>query len=225
MADKPHYHGHRQRLKERLTQDSSQLADYELLELLLAHVIPRRDTKPLAKELLSRYETLRGVLLARPEELSDVKGLGPSAEIFFTLFKEIRARVEEEPARKREILSHPSKAAHMAMSRLGHLSTEEFWVVLVDAKNRLIGWERITSGTVNETAVYPRELIAKALQRKAASCIMVHNHPGGDPRPSRLDDELTERMQRACHEVGVRLLDHIIVTDDDYYSYQMQGQL
>lgn len=225
MADTPHYHGHRQRLKERLAQDATQLPDYELLELLLAYVIPRRDTKPMAKELIARFETLGGVLLARPGELSDIKGLGPSAENFFTLFKEIRARVAEAPVRNRETLSHPSKAAHMAMSRLGHLSTEEFWVVLVDTKNRLIGWERISTGTVNETAVYPRELIAKALQRKAASCIMVHNHPGGDPRPSRLDDELTERMQRACNEVGVRLLDHIIVTDDDYYSYQMQGQL
>ncbi|TVM15366.1 hypothetical protein DPQ33_15500 [Oceanidesulfovibrio indonesiensis] len=225
MADKPHYHGHRQRLKERLRQAPSQLADYEILELLLAYVIPRRDTKPMAKELLNRYGSLRGVLLARPEELSDVKGLGPSAEVFFALFKEVRARVEESQVRAREVLSHPAHAAQMAMSRLGHLSIEEFWVVLVDTKNRLIGWERISTGTVNETAVYPRELIGKVLERKAASCIIVHNHPGGDPRPSGLDNELTERLKRACDEVGIKLLDHIIVTDDDYFSYQMQGRL
>jgi DNA repair protein RadC len=116
-------------------------------------------------------------------------------------------------------------AAQMAMSRLGHLSTEEFWVVLVDSKNRIIGWDRISAGTVNETAVYPREIIAKVLERKAVSCIMVHNHPGGDPQPSGMDAELTSRMKRACDEVGIRLLDHIIVTDDDYFSFKMQGRL
>ncbi|MFW5734868.1 MAG: RadC family protein [Oceanidesulfovibrio sp.] len=225
MADKPHYHGHRQRLKERLCQDPTRLADYEILELLLAFTIPRRDTKPMAKELIDRCGSLRGVMLARPEELSEVKGLGPSAETFFTLFKEVRARVEEDTARSREILSHPANAARMAMCRLGHLSVEEFWMALVDTKNRLIGWERVTTGTVNETAVYPRELIAKALGRKAASFIIVHNHPGGDPKPSGMDDLLTERVKRACDEVGIRLLDHIIVTEDDYYSYQMQGAL
>lgn len=225
MTDSPHYIGHRKRLKERLRKDPKQLADYELLEALLTFVIPRRDTKPLAKELMQRFGSIRDVLKARPEELRKVKGLGEAAETLWTTLAELRARYEETPVTRRQVLSRPSAVAEMAISRLGANPSEEFWIALVDNKNRLIAWERVSRGTVNQAAVYPREVLALALERKAGGIIMVHNHPGGDVTPSQPDIDLTQRISRAAKDLDIRVLDHLIVTENNYYSFQAHGLL
>jgi DNA repair protein RadC len=225
MSKRPHYHGHRERLRARLRSDPKLLADYEILELVLAYAIPRRDTKPLAKELLARYSTLRGVFLARPEELRKVEGFGPALEAFWVLLREVRARYDEAPLRERVVLDSPRVVADLAMARLGPAVSEEFWLALVDNKNRLMAWERVSQGTVDQAPVYPREVLGKALEHKASGIIMVHNHPGGDPRPSSQDVELTRRISRVARDLGVRLLDHLIVTENDYFSFQSQGML
>ncbi len=111
------------------------------------------------------------------------------------------------------------------MARLGSLEDEEFWVALVDNKNRLVGWEQVSRGTVDQTAVYPREVLALALLRKASGMILVHNHPGSDPKPSRQDVELTKRIVTAAREVEVRILDHLVVTEKSYFSFQSEGML
>ena len=221
----PHYHGHRRRLKDRLAENPRGLAEYEVLELLLSYANPRRDNKPLAKALLARFGSLRGVFSARIAELLTVEGFGEGYARFWLLWREFWARINEDPVRERVVLSSPDIVARMAMARLGSLEDEEFWVALVDNKNRLVGWEQVSKGTVDQTAVYPREVLALALVRKASGVILVHNHPGNDPKPSRQDVELTQRIVIAAREVEVRVLDHLVVTEKSYFSFQSEGML
>lgn len=218
MDEKPHYHGHRLRLKERLRADALQLRDYELLELLLGTVLLRRDTKPLAKELLARFGSIRGILDARPAERQKIKGLGIALDDFFLLLREVMARYNEAPARERLILCNPKVVGEMARARLAGCSHEEVWVALLDNQNRLLAWERASQGTVNTSVIYPREILTLTLQHKASSIILVHNHPGGNSAPSMPDIEITRQLAKAAQSIGLRLLDHVIVTDEDCYS-------
>lgn len=201
------------------------MADYEILELLLGQVVARRDMKPLAKELLARYKSIRGVLSASVEELRTIEGFGPALEAHWVLLRELRARFEESALVERPALNSPQAVADLAIARLGGSKAEEFWIALVDNKNRLIGWERLSQGTVDQTAVYPREVLALALERKASGIIMVHNHPGGDPKPSKQDIALTKRIVRTAQELSIRMLDHLVVTENDYFSFQSQALL
>jgi len=222
---KPHYHGHRERLRERLQRDSRQLADYEVLELLLGYVIRRGDTKPLAKEMLARHKTLQGVFLADPAEFRTIEGFGPASEEFWLLWRELWARMHESPVAERVVIQSPQDVAELAKARLGPNRREEFWVAMVDNKNRLLAWEPISRGTVDQTIVFPREVFTRALELKASGVVLVHNHPGGDPRPSSQDVELTRRMVRAATDLGLRVLDHLVVTDRTFYSFQQEGML
>lgn len=221
----PHYHGHRERLRERLRRDARQLADYEILELLLGYVIRRGDTKPLAKELLSRRKTLRELFLADPSELRQIEGFGPASEDFVLLVRELWARMHEAPVTQRTVIQSPQDVAELAKARLGPSRREEFWVAMVDNKNRLLAWERLGQGTVDQAAVFPREIFGRALELKASGLVLVHNHPGGDPRPSSQDVELTRRMTRIAADLGVRVLDHLVVTDRASFSFQQEGML
>lgn len=225
MSQRPHYHGHRERLRLRLLKDPSHLADYEILELILAQALPRRDTKPLAKELLSRFGTLRSVFSAPEEELLAVEGFGPGLAAFWKLLHEFRARYNEAPVMEREVFNSPRIVAEAAMARLGAETSEEIWLALVDTKNRLIAWERVAKGTVDQAPVYPREVLEPAIRHKASGLVLVHNHPGGDPTPSDQDVHLTQRIKRAAKELGIRLLDHVIVSEDDYFSFQSEDML
>lgn len=201
------------------------MADYELLELLLGYALPRRDTKPLAKELLQRFGSLKGVFTARAEELREIEGFGPGLELFWGVWQEFGARLQEAPLRTRETLCTPEAVADMACSRLGHEPVESFWAAMVDNKNRLISFVQVSQGTVDQAAVYSREVLALALKWQASGIILVHNHPGGDPTPSMQDKDLTYRVQKAAQEVGLRILDHLVVAEDRYYSFQDRGVL
>ncbi len=225
MSNHPHYLGHRKRLKRRLVQSPSLLEDYEILEMLLGYALPRRDTKPLAKELLNRFGSLAAVLTARGEELRSVSGFGPGLETFWVLMREFWARFHDGPLRSREVVDSPDKVALLARARIGFSETEEFWLALVDNKNRLIAFERISLGTVDQAPVYPREILTAAIRHKASGMILVHNHPGGDPGPSREDTGMTERISTVAREMGLRVLDHIIVAENKYYSFQEMGLL
>ncbi|ACS78713.1 RadC family protein [Maridesulfovibrio salexigens] len=225
MKDKPHYYGHRQRLKEKLGKDSTSLADYEILELLLGQVLPRRDTKPLAKELLAEFGGLSGVFRAPEEQLKKFKGIGPGVLIFFTLMREFWTRIAEEPMNGKEAISSPDVVYKAAMARIGNLSKEEFWIALVNNRNKVICWERLSEGTVDKTAVYPREVVALALRHNASGVILTHNHPGGDPSPSPEDTERTMEIAALCQDMEIRLLDHVIVTADRFHSFKEAGYL
>jgi len=214
-----HTDGHRKRLRERMVEASHSLADYEILELLLGHVLLRKDTKPLAKELVQRFGSLRGVLDARMQELTVVSGFGPALEAYWILLREVMARYAESPVRKRTELCTPQAVAQMARVRLAACSYEEFWVAYLDTQNRLIAWELASRGSINAAPFYPRELMARALALKAASLILVHNHPGGSLRPSGADMDLTRTIQAAGEAMGIRLTDHVIVADGGCYSF------
>ncbi|WP_461208494.1 JAB domain-containing protein [Desulfocurvus sp. DL9XJH121] len=225
MDSKKHYQGHRQRLRKRLERSPRDLADYEVLELLLGYVLARQDTKPLAKALLERFGTLGEVFAARPEDLRHVKGFGPSLASFWVLWKETWARLSEAPLCRRCTLDNPQAVAQMAMARLGSMTKEEFWIALVDAKNRLLAWERVSQGTVDKATVYIREVLALALAFDASGLILVHNHPGGGLGPSRDDLELTRRVVAAADTLGIRLLDHLIVAGNAFLSFEAEGLL
>ncbi len=225
MSRSAHYHGHRQRLRDRFSRDSTQLEDYELLELLLTYALPRKDTKPLAKELLANFGSLKGVLVAKPHELKNIKGFGEGLELFWKIWQEFWARLNEQSIKQREIVDSPKKVADLAASRIGYASRESFWLLLVDNKNRLISFNLVSSGTVDQSAIHPRELFGLALEKQASGLVLVHNHPGGDPKPSQQDVEFTRKLQDTAKELELRLLDHVIVAEESYCSLQEDGIL
>lgn len=220
---KKHYHGHRSRLRESLLKNAGGLADYQILELLLAGVLSRQDTKPLAKDLLARFETIRGVFTAERAELRKVPGFGPAMEAYWALLMEWRIRFDESPLKKRLVLSNPEDMAAMAISRLSGLAHEEMWLALLDAGMALIAWERLAKGTVNQAHFYSREIFALALEKKAVNLILAHNHPTGLTHPSRADLENTRTVANAANMLGMKLLDHIIVSGKDYFSFRANG--
>lgn len=216
--------GHRERLRERIKRDPGAVADYEVLELLLGFVLIRKDTKLLAKELIERFKSIRGVLDARPDELMDLKGFGPSLMALWRLMREILARYAAAPVLEREVLASPEAVAQMGRSRIGHLGHEESWLALVDAQNRLISWERLRNGSISSVAIEPRDVLEAALLHKASGIILVHNHPGGNPNPSKADIKITEEIEKLAPHLGLRFLDHVIITSGECYSIG-QGKL
>lgn len=214
----PVHDGHRARLRERLAREPQAVADYEVLELLLGYGLRRKDTKPLAKEMLRRFGSIRGVVDAQPVELLQVPGFGPGLLAFWQVLREVLARRASSPLWQREVLATPEAVAHMARERLVSCPHEESWIALVDAQNRLIAWERLSRGSVSTVTVQPREVLEAALARKASGIILVHNHPGGDAHPSQSDLALTAKLQHIAPHLGLRFLDHVIVTDGDCYS-------
>ena len=205
-------------MRSRLMEAGHTLAEYEVLEILLGYVLLRRDTKPLAKELLAKFGSLRGVLDARSQELAEIPGFGPALEAYWRLLREVMARYAEAPARQRTQLCSPQAVAHMAKIRLANIGHEEFWIAYLDTQNRMLSWELASKGSVETVPLFPREVMARALALKASSVILVHNHPGGSPKPSGADIDLTEKIKAAGAPLGIRLTDHVIVTEADCYS-------
>jgi DNA repair protein RadC len=194
------------------------LADYEVLELFLGYALPRRDTRPLADELLRQFKSIRGVLDARPDELLHVEGFGPGMMVLWQVMRELLARHAVSPLRTREALATPQAVAAMARTRLAGCPHEECWLALVDTKNRLIAWTRLMRGGINAVSIHPRDVLEEALKRKASGIILVHNHPGGSAEPSRPDAALTEELAQLAPRMGLRFLDHVIVTEGECYS-------
>jgi DNA repair protein RadC len=213
-----HQSGHRQRLRDRFEKNQSSLEDYELLEMLLGHVIMRRDTKPLAKDLLIRFKSLRSVMDAPIAELQEIKGFGSSLATFWLLMREIKARYAESQLFDKDILINGQSVANMARQRLVGIAHEELWGAYLDNQNRLISWRKLAEGIGGRIFVHNAVVLAPALELKATGIILVHNHPGGEPQPSQADIELTRSVANAAKMVDVRLLDHVIVTDSDYSS-------
>jgi DNA repair protein RadC len=219
------YKGHRERLRERLVKNSTLLADYEILELLLAQALPRKDTKPLAKNLLSRFGTLRGVLDARSSELTGISGFGPALSCFWILLRESMARYAEAPLRKHEVLASPEAVAAMARQRLAGNAHEEIWAAFVDSQNRLLSWEHARTGSINSSSVYPRDILERAILLKASGFMLVHNHPGGNVSASPADLEATSKLLESARACDIRFIDHIIVSDQGWRSLAQEGLL
>ncbi len=212
-------------MREKLLHYPAALADYEILELLLGYVLLRQDTKPLAKELLKTFGSLHGVFCASAYELSLIKGFGPALKAFFLLLKEVQARRVQPPVKKKLLLSSPDAVGEMAIARIGRSKREEVWIVLLDKQNQLISFEQLSKGTVDRAPLYVREVITLALLKSASGIILAHNHPTGNLTPSAADNAITQKIHLATHSMGIKLLDHLIVTENDYLSFQATGQM
>jgi len=225
-AEEKDYLGHRQRLKKRFLALGAQgLADYEIIELLLTFVIPRKDTKPIAKDLLRAFKSLQGVFEAPIEELVKIPGVGENCAFLVKFFLDAPAFYLKEKIRRREYL-HSAKDVitylQMSMQSLRH---EIFKVIFLNAKNEIIHDETIHEGTLNQSIVYPRKIIEKALKYNASSLIFVHNHPSGHAKPSVQDREITRNLVFAARMMDMDVYDHIIIGHNDYYSFAEEGDI
>jgi len=225
MEDKPDYLGHRKRLRERFRKGGAEgMHDYELLELLLTYAIPRKDVKPMAKDLLKHFRSLSGVLDAGPKELEGVAGIGPISSVLIGLIKEICAAYLAEKMKQKEVLSSPRAVLDFARLKLVGLAHEVFMVIFLNAKNKVLDHQIIHEGTVDRAVIYPRRIVEESLARHAAALILVHNHPSGDFEPSAEDKQLTRSLVEAARTIDLRILDHIIVGKEGYFSF-VEGRL
>jgi DNA repair protein RadC len=219
QAGAPHYHGHRERLRARfLAAGSEAVSDYELLELVLFRAIPRRDVKPLAKELLATFGSFAEVIAAPHGRLREVKGLGEAAITELKVVQAAAHRFTRGAVQQRALLSSWSAVLDYCRSAQGFAEREEFRILFLDKRNRLIADEVQQTGTVDHTPVYPREVVKRALELSATAIILVHNHPSGDPTPSRADIEMTRQIVEVAKPLGVAVHDHIIVGRDGHAS-------
>ncbi|MAM34017.1 MAG: hypothetical protein CMH28_02975 [Micavibrio sp.] len=222
-AEKPHHSGHRDRLRERFIDAPNALPDYELLELLLFLAIPRRDVKPIAKDLIAKFKDLNGVLRASPEELEQVKGISRNTAIALKTVQAAGLRVLRQNVMKQPVLNSWSKLIDYLTASMSEESREHFRLLFLNKKNELIADELQGSGTVDHTPAYPREIMKRALEVGATALIMVHNHPSGDPSPSRADIDLTNAVIAAADTFDIAVHDHIIISRNGYTSFRSEG--
>lgn len=222
----PQYKEHRARIKERFrTQGLEPFRDYEALELLLTYAIAQKDVKPLAKDLLTRFGSFQAVLEAPVEQLTHVHGMGDHAALLIKLFRECGQYYLRETLGKRDIVSSPADLVAYCKSAMAHLGDEQFRVVYLNAKNEIIRDEVVQEGTVDQTAVYPRKIIERALHEKAVALILVHNHPSGNPEPSVHDRNLTSSIVSAAATFDIKVHDHIVIGRSGYRSFREEGML
>ena len=223
-TEKPHYLGHRERLRNKLlTYGGETLADYELLELILMMALPRCDVKPLAKTLLNHFGSFASVMNASPEELMKVKGI---KETTAAAIKTIPAACER--MLKQEIINTPAltsfdKIKDYCFLKLAHKHNERFHILFLNLKYHLIATEEHQHGTINHTPVYPREILSRALALNASAVILVHNHPSGDPKPSEADIKLTDELRKILKVSDIIVYDHIIIGGQGIYSFRQNG--
>ncbi|UGX87205.1 RadC family protein [Phyllobacterium meliloti] len=215
----PHYTGHRERMKERFLKVGHQgLADYEMLEVLLYRSIRQGDTKPLAKALLARFGSLAQVLGAPDHLLQEVKGCGPVVAFDLKLIAAFTHRIIRSDMNQRTVLGSWGKLIDYCTAAMAHEQREQLRILFLDKRNTLIADEVQQVGTIDHTPVYPREVITRALQLSASAIILVHNHPSGDPTPSKADIEMTKTIANIGSQMGIVVHDHIIIGRNGHAS-------
>ena len=225
-AEQPHYIGHRQRLRERFMADAgAAMPDYELLELILFSARPRGDMKPVAKNLIDRFGNFAEVISADPYALQQIDGIGESGVAALKIVQAAALRLSRQRILNRPVIASWRDLLDYCRAAMGFEKIEQFRVLFLDRKNLLIADEVLQKGTVDQTPVYPREVIRRALELHASALIMVHNHPSGDPTPSRADIEITQEVQTAAKALGIALHDHVIIGRDDHASFKALGLL
>ena len=216
---KQHYLGHRDRLKQKFRENGrSALADYELLELILFRSIPRRDTKPLAKDLIEEFGSFAEVVSAPVTRLESVKGIGTATVTDLKLIQAAAAELISGDVRNKPLLGSWKSVLDYCRSVMAFEEVEQFRILFLDKKNHLIRDEVQQTGTIDHTPVYPREILKRALELSATAIILVHNHPSGDPTPSRADVEMTKTIVELVTKVGISVHDHIIIARNGHTS-------
>lgn len=221
--EKPHHLGHRDRLRERFLKSPEALPDYELLELLLFLAIPRRDVKPLAKALITKFKDMNGVLNATPQELQTVSGISEKTAVAIKTIREAGLRVLKLNVLKQPILNSWSRLIDYLSADMAQEKKEHFRLLFLNKKNELIADEIQGSGTVDHTPAYPREIIKRALEVGATALILAHNHPSGDPSPSPADIELTNAVIDAAKPFDIIIHDHVIISRNGHTSFRNEG--
>ncbi len=219
-AVSPHS-GHRERLRDRFMRGGDKaLPDYEMLELVLFNAIPRRDTKPLAKELIARFGTFAEVVSAPETRLREIKGVSARVISELKLVRAAALRLMQGQIMERKVLSSWDQVVAYCRAAMAYETREQFRILFLDKKNNLIADEMQQQGTVDHTPVYVREVVKRALELSATAIILVHNHPSGDPTPSRADIDMTKMIIDAAKPLGVVVHDHIIVGRDRVASFK-----
>lgn len=221
------HQGHRQRLRARFMQDGGlTMPDYELLELVLMYAVPRQDVKPLAKELLRRFGSYAGVLGATVSELQTIKGLGSSSITLLHLISASQQRAAKQQIVDRHVISNWQALLDYCRLSYGELRTEQFHALLLDQQNHVIEDLLLGHGSVSEVVIYPRDIVKQALDFHACALVLVHNHPGGSPKPSKVDIQTTKRLKETLKSLDITLFDHLIVArGGEIASFKEQGIL
>ena len=219
FAEAPHYHGHRERLRERFRGvGADALSDYELLEMVLFRALPRRDVKPLAKSLIGKFGSFAEVVHAPETRLRELDGLGESAITEIKLIAATASRVAKGQLKQRTMLSSWANVIEYCRASMAFADKEQFRILFLDKRNQLIADELQQVGTVDHTPVYPREVVKRGLELSATAIILVHNHPSGDPTPSQADIQMTKAIIDISGPLGIAVHDHIIVGKNGHAS-------
>lgn len=214
-----HYTGHRDRLRQRFLKSGAEsMPDYELLELILFRAIPRRDTKPLAKELLAKFGDFAEVLNAPIPRLKEISGVGDAVITELKLIRATSLRLMQSNLEKKEIIGSWNAMVRYCCAAMAHEQNEQFRIIFLDKRNQIIADEIQAKGTIDHTPVYVREVVRRSLEVGATAIILAHNHPSGDPTPSRADISMTKELIDALDKIGILVHDHIIVGRDGHAS-------
>ena len=222
----PGHLGHRARMREKLlAAGPDALLDHELLEMVLFLALPRRDTKPIARALIARFGSFANAISAPLRDLRDVEGLGEAGAAALRVVQAAALRLARAEVMDRPVLNNWDRLIAYLAAALSREKVEQFRVLFLDTRNRLIADEAQARGTVNHTPVYPREVVRRALELQATALILVHNHPSGDPTPSRADLEMTQEVKAAAQSLGIVLHDHLVVGNGRHLSFRREGLL
>jgi len=217
--DKPHYHGHRDRLRKRFEESGAgSLQDYELLELILFRILPRRDTKPIAKAMIKRFGNFSESLAAPPHLLKEIDGLGDSAIADLKIILAAAQHFAKDKVPTKLVLGSWTALLDYCKKQMAYETREQFRILFLDKKNNLIADEVQQVGTVDHTPVYPREVIRRSLELSATAIILVHNHPSGDSSPSSADVRMTKEIENVAKPLGITVHDHIIISRSGHSS-------
>ena len=218
---KPSYIGHRQRIKTKYEKSGlNGWLDYEVLELVLSYAIPQKDTKSIARELLSRFKSINGILDADNRDLQSINGISKHTALFLNLLKDVSVLYMEKRMFGRDLLSSPQVVYDYLKISLKGLMDEGFKMLFLDNRNQLIAMETLKNGTVNQAIVFPRKIVERALYHNAVGVIIAHNHPSGSLEPSQEDQEVTKDIREALKTVDITLLDHIIIGGNEFFSFR-----
>ena len=223
--------GHRERVRKKFLENGfNGLEDYEVLELLLFYVIPRKDTKAIAKELIKRFKTLANVLKADTLELKTINGLGDVAITFLKMMGALPAKIYKDELKNQKLIKDDKNKItdkevllSFLRNKIGYEDVEKFYVIYLSSSNEVIAFEESSSGTLDRSSIYPREIYKRVIMENAKSIIIAHNHPSGNTCPSKCDIDITNEIAKGLKNFGALLLEHIIITRDSYFSFLEEG--
>lgn len=223
--------GHRERVRRKFLENGfNGFEDYEVLELLLFYVIPRRDTKAIAKELIAKFKTLANVLKADNKELKTINGLGDVATTFLKMMGALPEKIYEDKLKNEKIIKDDTNKItnkeillNFLRNKIGYENVEKFYVIYLSSSNEVLAFEESSSGTLDRSSIYPREIYKRVIMENAKSIIIAHNHPSGNISPSKCDIDITNEIEKGLKNFGALLIEHIIITRDSYFSFLEEG--